>query len=143
MDDVERLLIERACARLVARYCHLVDHGEAERVADLFTEDGTWSSPEQMMDGREAIARGFRRRQDNRGRISRHVCENLLVEVQDAERAAGVVYLTLYREDGPPGRPYATALVPALIGEYRDVFVRTPDGWRIRSRETVVSFRPG
>ncbi|HWA62655.1 MAG TPA: nuclear transport factor 2 family protein [Caulobacteraceae bacterium] len=141
MDETERSGIERACARLVTQYCHFVDHGEAERIAELFAEDGSWRSPEQVMAGREAIARGFRRRQDNTGRLSRHVCDNLLVEVVDADHATGVVYLTLYREDGEPGRPYAT-LTPALLGEYRDTFVRTPEGWRFHTRETIVAFRP-
>ena len=29
---------------------------------------------------------------------------------------------------------------PVLVGEYRDGFVRTPDGWRYADREIGVSF---
>ena len=36
MGDLERMLIESPCERLVTQYCHFVDHGEAERVAELF-----------------------------------------------------------------------------------------------------------
>ena len=46
MDDTLRLQIERECQRLVTAYCHYVDHGEAERIADLFREDGVWASVE-------------------------------------------------------------------------------------------------
>ena len=81
MDDLKRLLIERACARLVVQYCHLIDHGEAARVAELFTEDGVWASPENTMTGRAAILKGFTNRQNNKKRMSRHVCNNLLVDV--------------------------------------------------------------
>jgi len=29
---------------------------------------------------------------------------------------------------------------PAMVGEYRDEFVRTEHGWRIASRELIVAF---
>ena len=29
---------------------------------------------------------------------------------------------------------------PQIVGEYRDRFVRTPDGWRFARREIEVSF---
>ena len=134
------MLIEHACARLVAEYCHLVDHGEAARVADLFTEDGVWTSRENTMSGRESIRAGFQKRQDSAGRISRHVCCNGLVNVIDDDNAEGVVYLTLYRHDGEAGRRSAPTAPPSVVGEYRDKFVRTPDGWRFQRREIVVSF---
>jgi len=140
MDETARLLAERACERLVTQYCHLVDHGEAARVAELFTEDGVWVSPEITMTGREAVARGFARRQANPARMSRHVCANVLIDVADADHASGVCYLTLYRHDGAPDRATSPSDVPAIVGEYRDAFARTKDGWRFRRREIVVSF---
>ena len=143
MDDLERLLIERACERLVTQYCHFVDHGEAARVAELFSEDGVWASPETTMTGREAIRRGFQRRQDNTARMSRHVCGNLLIDVMDAQSAEGVVYLTLYRHDAEPGRATSPAQAPNLVGEYRDRFVLTADGWRFARRDIAVSFTAG
>ena len=36
MDPLERLLAERAGERLVHRYAHLLDLGEADRVPELF-----------------------------------------------------------------------------------------------------------
>ena len=140
MNDSERLLIERACERLVTQYCHFVDHGEGARVAELFTDDGVWSSPESTMTGRAAIRAGFQRRQDNAARMSRHVCSNLLIDVEDGERARGVVYLTLYRHDGEPGRRMSPSAAPSIVGEYRDVFRRTEAGWRFARRDISVSF---
>ena len=93
------------------------------------------------MKGREQIAAGFAQRQANDARMSRHVCQNFLCEVIDDDHARGVVYLTLYRHDGEPGRRFSPlAEGPELVGEYRDRFVRTPRGWRIAERETVASF---
>jgi ketosteroid isomerase-like protein len=140
MDANERMLIERDCERLVTDYCHLVDHGEAERIADLFTEDGVWKSPEVTMEGREQVRKGFARRQAQAGRMSRHVCNNLRIDVIDPDHAEGVVYLTLYRHDGEADRRVSPLEGPVMVGEYRDAFVRTPEGWRIARREIGVSF---
>ena len=143
MDQRERLEIERACERLVTAYCHYVDHGEASRIADLFSEDGLWASPEVKMSGREQIEKGFGRREAQKERMSRHVCNNFLCEVEDAEHASGVVYLTLYRHDGDPSRKVSPLDGPELVGEYRDRFVRTPTGWRFQERRIQVSFMRG
>lgn len=141
MDHIERLLIERECERLIYAYCHLVDHGEAARIAELFAEDGVWASPETTREGREAIRKAFQARQDNHGRMSRHVCSTPLVEVLDADHAAAVTYLTLYRHDGEPGRRVSPLEgLPEFVGEYQDVFVRTPGGWRFQTRAFVGAF---
>lgn len=140
MDEVQRMQIERECNRLVTAYCHLVDHGEADQIADLFTEDGVWTSPEFTANGREQVRKAMAQRQANAARMSRHVCNNLQVDVIDADRADGVVYLTLYRHDGKPGRRLSPLSGPVLVGEYRDSFARTDDGWKISRREIVVSF---
>ena len=140
LDAFDTMLIEQACARLVSEYCHLVDHGQASKVADLFTDDGFWSSPETTLNGRAEIEQGFARRERNRRRMSRHICSNPLIDVLDATTARGVVYLTLYRHDGEEGRPSSPVGLPAYIGEYQDEFQKTPEGWRFKRRETRIAF---
>ena len=46
MDRLETLLAERDCERLTYRYCRFADCGEASRLAELFTEDGVFSTPD-------------------------------------------------------------------------------------------------
>ncbi len=140
MDDVTKLLIERECQRLVTAYCHYVDHGEAAKIADLFTEDGVWTGGNITLKGREQLQRGFGRRQANSERMSRHVCQNFLCDVIDEQNASAVVYLVLYRHDGDPEREFSPLPGPELVGEYRDRFVRTSQGWRIAERRTIASF---
>ena len=140
MNNQERSSIEKACERLVVVYTHYVDHGQASRIPELFTEEGKWSAPGIEMLGREQLQSGFAQREANRGRMSRHVCTNFLCEVEDAEHASGVVYLTLYRHDGAADRRTSPLEAPVLVGEYRDRFVRTPEGWRMASRQLEVSF---
>jgi uncharacterized protein (TIGR02246 family) len=140
MDDLFRLGAEHACAALITRYTHLVDEGRASEVADLFTPDGVWASPESTFDGRDAIRAAFLRREKS-GRRSRHVCTNVAVDVEDEAKATGLCYLTLYRTDAE-GMP-ARGTTPDLIGVYRDRFTRTEDGWRFASRLTEVTFVRG
>ena len=143
MDTAEQLSIERQCQRLVTEYCHLVDHGKAERIADLFSEDGVWTSPENTMNGKAEVRRGFAARQANAKRMSRHVCNNFLLNILDEDHAEGTVYLTLFRHDGEPGRRLSPLEQPQMVGEYRDRFVRTTDGWRFARREIEISFLRG
>lgn len=140
MTDSDLISIERACARLVTLYCHRIDLGEGARVGELFTDDGVWHTPAVTANGRAEIARYFQRRQQNRRRKSRHICENLLIDVVDENNATGVVYLTYYHHDadGPDETPPAGP--PTLIGEYRDTFVRSTDGWRFKRREVAIAF---
>lgn len=43
--ELQELVDEKACEKLIAEYCHLVDFGNASAIADLFTTDGYWSTP--------------------------------------------------------------------------------------------------
>lgn len=142
IDAVERLLIERECERLVIDCCHFVDHGQASRIADLFSEDGVWTAPGLFTTaGREALRKGMAAREAKSFRSARHLCSNFRLEILDANHAQGVVYVTIYRHDGREGEgPSPLENPPLMIGEYRDRFVRTPEGWRIARREVAAAF---
>jgi hypothetical protein len=140
MKLIDRIAIERACERLVTSYCHYIDHGSAERVSELFSEGGVWTSEEVRHNGREEIRNAMAERQANASRMSRHVCNNFLIDVIDEDSAEGVVYLTLYRHDGKEGRRLSPLDGPLMVGEYRDRFERGADGWRIVRRDVAVDF---
>lgn len=142
MDDViGRMADERACERLITRYTHLVDFGRAPEIAELFTEDGVWRTDEFSMNGRDEIRAGFERRQGVTRRLSRHVCTNISVDV-DGDVATGLCYLVNYRHDSETGEAEhpSPADVPKFVGEYRDHFVRTDDGWRFQDRHCEMAF---
>ena len=42
MDDLQTLLDERACLRLMTDYCLHLDNRQVEPFLDLFTPDATW-----------------------------------------------------------------------------------------------------
>jgi hypothetical protein len=143
MTPLDRLLAERACERLITDYCQFVDFGEAARIADLFTADGVWEASDGVrMDGQHEIRAGFGRRQGITRRTSRHVCTNVSIDVADENRATGLCYLINYRHDSPTGVAAmpAPAGAPKFVGEYRDRFVRTPQGWRFQHRRFDLTF---
>jgi hypothetical protein len=141
MDDNQRMMIEHECERLVMRYCHLIDGGEAGRVPELFTDDGVWASPGTRMVGRDELSAVMNHRQARRDLRSRHVCSTFVCDVIDEDRATGVVYLSLYRRESVPEHEGPVGMSgPTMVGEYRDEFVRTEHGWRIASREAILAF---
>ena len=55
-DRLARLEDEHAIARLIASYGPLVDAGEADRVAELWTEEGVYDVEDYLMEGRDQVA---------------------------------------------------------------------------------------
>jgi uncharacterized protein (TIGR02246 family) len=144
--DLQHLLAEHACERLVHQYARFVDRGEAARVAELFTPDGEWIAADgRSMDGQEAIRAGFAGRQAITRRLSRHVITNVLVDVHSDSEATGIAYLINYRHDAdtdPPEKP-GPARPPKFVGDYHFKFRRCDAGWRISSlRFDLVFLRP-
>jgi len=67
--------------------------------------------------------------------------EQEMVEVTVRAQVEAPTYLTLYRHDGEPGRQISPLDgLPEFVGEYHDLFTRTPDGWRFKSRTFVGAF---
>ena len=138
MDELEVLVAERACDRLAAQYAHAIDLGHAERVADLFTDDGVWESAERKLEGGDSIRAAFAGRA-GMDRTSRHVCTTSVITVDGPGDATGITYFTLYRHDGPADGP-APLDGPSIVGHYEDRFVLTGAGWRFAHRKAVAAF---
>lgn len=142
MDDLERLMAERACERLLYDYCRCVDFGEASRMAELFTEDGVWEADDLVLSGRDAIRAHFLKREKKVRRVSRHLCTNVAIDVVDDSHAEGMCYFANVRHDRAEGDlslPVPIE-VPKYTGEYRFRFVRTDEGWRFRLQHVDVAF---
>jgi hypothetical protein len=142
VTDLERMLIEHACTKLQRQYGVFADHGDVEGFTHLFALDGSVSVPEAPpFVGHEAI-RASILALGAQGVTMRHVLTNNVVDVIDAETAQGVSYLTVWNSRAPADaqgmRPVA---LPATVGEYRDTFRLTPDGWRFQTRVLTRIFR--
>lgn len=123
MTEHERRAIEADCARLIALYANLNDEARWEEVAALYAEDGLMTrptAPDAPIVGRAAILAAFQARPP---RKTRHVCSNVVIDVEDHASARGTSAMVLFTEGGAP-----------LAGSFHDRFVLTADGWRFAER---------
>jgi hypothetical protein len=129
-DERQRREIEWDCTRLIHVYALRSDARQWREVADLFTEDGVLArpaAPDDLIRGRAAILAAFEARPP---RITRHVCANVVIEVDAANAARGSSAMLLYTSG--TGAP--------LIGGFEDRFVLTDAGWRFAERRGALSF---
>jgi hypothetical protein len=138
MTPEETLLIERDCERLVVEAVYCADRQDYAGLAALFTADGSLGRPGggAPLVGRETIQKSYEGRPATR--ITRHLCTNIRVTVESAERARGLTYVLLFTgssAEPPPDHFGRTADAKQLVGEFEDEFERTPHGWRIRGRQ--------
>ena len=132
--------IRAECERLSTAYAVYLDLHRYAEFAALFGESGVLAVGDQLQ-GQDAIAEAMAKRSDKLR--SRHVLTNVLIDVQDAEHATGVTYLTLYRYVGDASlaaRPISP-FQPAAVGHYTDAFTLTGDGWRFAKRELSFAFQ--
>ena len=115
--------------KLVAGYAYGLDGGadNGYQYADLFAADGRVFG---RTTGRENIA-SLARREPHGPQYTRHFLTNVVIE-PSAEGATGKQYLAVI-DIGEDGKP--TSIF--LGGRYDDVYERTPQGWRFRSRSLV------
>lgn len=140
--EIETMLIERACERLITEFFEAVDLRDEARLDQLFTEDATYArpiAPDAIISGRDAIRKSFEARPA--GRVGRHTCSNARIIVESAERATGTHRVVLYMgpEQNPDPQFGYKADARVLIGEFADVFVKTQHGWRFHSRRGRVT----
>jgi hypothetical protein len=142
MSPEQRRAIEWECTRLVNLYALLNDEARWDEVAALYAEDGLMTrptAPDAPIVGRKALLASFRGRPP---RASRHVCANIVVDVESETSASASSVILLFTgsldpEGGLPVRDEG----PPLVGTYRDRFVLTGDGWRFAERRGGLSFR--
>ena len=103
MDAVERIEAERACERLILDYAAAIDAGDWEAVAALYVATGRMSrptAPDDYIEGRDAILASFRARPP---RTTRHICANIRVTPDGADRATAQSQIMLFTaRDQPP-----------------------------------------
>ncbi|WP_338468324.1 nuclear transport factor 2 family protein [Novosphingobium sp. ZN18A2] len=130
MNADDRMRVEWQCARLVAHYANLNDEARWDEVADLYADDGVMyrpTDPDVAITGREAIREAFKGRPP---RKTRHVCSNVVIDVEGPATARGTSAMVLFTGDGEP-----------KVGSFHDRFCLTEDGWRFAERRGSLTFR--
>ena len=140
LDDAERRNIRQDCEALSIAYARAVDFRDYDQFADLFVEEGILEAGVRL-EGKAAIETSIKRRPDELR--SRHVLSNIFINVINRDQANGISYLTLYRHVGAESARSGPIAFdgPFGVGHYQDLFVRTLDGWRFKSRVLHMAFR--
>ena len=103
---------------LPGRYGDLIDDRDWDGLSQIFVDEATFEIPGQVLDGLEAI------REFMRG--AKHPRTHLMTNVSVDEADDGVVLRSRLIGMRRNGR--------FISGRYRDVVVKTDDGWRVVTR---------
>ena len=120
--------------QLYSRYYHAIDAADAEGWAGTFTPDGVFND----IKGHDALAAWIQRAGPNRP--LRHLHSNLTL-TPSPEGVSGSVYVVQIDKTAKP-------LTVASYSRYDDTLVKTPQGWRFKTRlrsadTTLVPARSG
>ena len=127
--------------QLVSRYAHVHDGclNDGKTYAELYVPDGVFTNQTGVVfAGRERLAlasRGERGCQNRSPLNVGHFTVNLVIS-QTPEGITGDSYMANINngENGQPSRVNSA-------GKYHDVYVKTPDGWRFKTRTYTLARR--
>ena len=124
--------IELGLRKLNADFCYYLDHGETDRLVDLFTADAVYTHGERLSSGRDAINKLFSHRNAPGTRTARHMQSGLRFRLLDRNTATGTSVCMTFAADVQPPVSSAT---PHLVADFSDEYELCTDGcWRISRR---------
>lgn len=139
-DDLTQRLADRfAVTDVVIRYFELVDAKGWEHMHEVFTEDTTarWT-PDTLVEGRDSIVAAMQHMIGSDEIITYHhvACMAPVVDGDNAEVVARV--RAMHYGVGPRAGKFYESL-----GIQPTRLVRTPEGWRIKHHEWIISVKLG
>lgn len=130
---VQRLVDQDEIARVLFDYANFLDLNDPEPLLTLFTPDCHIAyGPEHGADGVEAYRETLISDRFGIGAFfagTSHHVSNVVIDFADGDTAnvRSVLYAWhRYNRERPDG---------VVMGQYHDILVRTPDGWKIKRRE--------
>ncbi|QTH20072.1 nuclear transport factor 2 family protein [Rhizorhabdus wittichii] len=129
MNDLTRLIEERAIERMMYEYSHALDMNQPDRLADLFVDDCEVSyAPNFGATGMEA----YKQTLEGIGtffRATSHHNSNIVIDFTgdgEAEVRSTVLAIHRYTKERPDG---------ILYGQYFDTVVKRDGEWKFQRRE--------
>ncbi len=127
-------LVRVEIEQLIAEMLYRLDHNQADTTWELYTEDGVSVGPMGEMD-REAMKAWGAKRAQQTDITGRHFIGGIrLIVGADPDEVQGTVQYLTFRDAHDPQTQ------PASVGEFREVYRHTEDGWRYARREIVPVF---
>jgi hypothetical protein len=128
-----------AILQVLHKYCHSVDRGTADEVAELFHRDGVllprYESDERY-EGREAVRGWYARYMENfraKVRYLRHKIESPVIEIAGNE-ATSVCYLDA------DSITVSTNAATVAFGRYEDKLIKDDGRWWFKERTIIVYY---
>jgi hypothetical protein len=128
-----------AILQVLHKYCHVVDRGTAEEVAELFHRDGVllprYESDERC-EGREAVRGWYARYMENfraKVRYLRHKIASPVIEIAGNE-ATSVCYLDA------DSITISTNAANVTFGRYEDKLIKDEGRWWFKERTIIVYY---
>jgi ketosteroid isomerase-like protein len=125
------------CERLSIAFANNIDRRDYPAVLDLFVDDAVVDRTGTIIRGKPALSAWLEARPADI--VTRHICSNIDIVQSGPGEAEGVTYFTFYKAAA------VTAVCevdgPEMIGEYRDTFTLTAQGWKFLTRKIIVVFR--
>ncbi|QUT06820.1 nuclear transport factor 2 family protein [Sphingobium phenoxybenzoativorans] len=129
----------RQIEELLYRSFWLIDHGRAEKCAELFTKDGALTfgpgAPSPGTISGADIAISMSRRQAQSAVTSRHVLSNILIEDDGDGKATMRSLLTLFRTESNDMRSEVKS-----VADIEDIVAYNGTGWKIEHRTITPIF---
>jgi uncharacterized protein (TIGR02246 family) len=141
VNELDVLLVERACARVVIDSATFNDRKDWPALAALYTDDGVVVRPNgQRLEGRAAIETAYA--SGSPDRVTRHLCSNMRIDVDgpDSARVTTAVLIVSGVRSADPDVTFG--IIPSehhVVGEFDDRLVRTDAGWRIAERHASLT----
>lgn len=143
MNQTNKLAIEWQCQKLCNQFANYNDQNDFEAVCNLFTEDGSFrrpSVPDTEIKGREKIYQAFLQRPPL---VIRHIVSNCVIDVVSETEAKGHSYLIFLAAPLTDENPLPLNAGPLHVGEFKDKFVKTEDGWKFKERRGSLALKTG
>lgn len=138
MDDLNRMLAERACEKLTYSYANLLDAYEHESFLAMWTEDAVLNMLGRAYEGPKSILAWLEAREQDL--VCRHLVTNVVVQALDETTATGFCYTIAYRARGWRGRDPGPLEAPPFLVQYESEFRKNPvRGWLFSRRDVTAA----
>jgi len=132
----------QACYNLVVDCAQIIDESRYDDLAQIFTEDGVFARPtvpDEPMTGRDTIIAAFHKRPKTL--VGQHLVLNIRVRLTGPDTAEGTSSIMLFTSstEVPYENGRGRKANGPLCGVYKDQYVRTAQGWRIKDRRGRVT----